>query len=186
MALTYFFSALPFTFVAGYLLETQGVQRVVWLGGALITVAGWLRFAGYGKDLFWLAFVGQTVGGVAQCMVGLNVLMPVGVNWFGDRERMVASTIGMLCNILGMGGAYAIVPSVVGDDGSRFFYVLLGVGVLVACGGCTFSSMCRSPCRTRSQPHTVSYPSHLRPSVHPNVRTPSLAHSRVMSSRFAL
>lgn len=66
-----------------------------------------------GPNDYWIALFGQTVGAIAQIFVGINVSLPMAINWFGDAERVVATTVGLVFNIGGTGVSYALLPTLV-------------------------------------------------------------------------
>jgi len=113
LAMAYMFCAIPFTFVASFLLEKVGVRLTIILGLALFVISGWLRFYATGPNDYWIALFGQTIGAIAQIFVGINVSLPMAINWFGDAERVVATTVGLMFNISGTGVSYALLPSLV-------------------------------------------------------------------------
>jgi FLVCR family MFS transporter 7 len=86
--------------------------RVVLLASSLLNFMGCaVRFFGVFSSspalYFWLLLVGQTLAAIAQPM--LNSVPPqVSANWFGERERSVATAVISTSSLVGLGCGYAL------------------------------------------------------------------------------
>lgn len=65
--------------------------------------------------------------------IGLNVVTLFAVNWFGEKERTLASTIAVLANIVGPSLAFGIAPAVVTSGNQIPNFMLVQAGVCTAC-----------------------------------------------------
>ena len=90
-----------------YLLHRLGLRWTMIIGGLLNALGSCLRLLGAGRSGFVYVFTGSCICALAHCT--LFFLPPhVAVVWFGDRERAVASSIGMLVNASGVGVGYLL------------------------------------------------------------------------------
>jgi len=76
------------------------------LGGILNMIGSWVRVIGaISPNSFVILFIGQSLCSAAQCFI-LAVPPSVAMYWFPDRERTTATSIGSLCNQVGMAVRY--------------------------------------------------------------------------------
>jgi fucose permease len=90
---------------AAYILDSFGLRVGVLIASSLTALGASLRAIPFGG--FLPLFVGQCVAAVAQLFV-LSVPSKVAGQWFGPKERGVATGIGALCNTLGIALAFAL------------------------------------------------------------------------------
>jgi FLVCR family feline leukemia virus subgroup C receptor-related protein len=71
---------------------------VTLLSGAVIMVCGaWLKVLSVAPERFCLAFLGQTLVGMAQVFI-LGVPARLAAVWFGPRQVSTACTLGVIGN----------------------------------------------------------------------------------------
>ncbi|KAG2391943.1 hypothetical protein C9374_013428 [Naegleria lovaniensis] len=140
MTLVYLVVYVPMSSVSTLVMKKRGLRTSILIASILNFIGGWVRCLGYkkGEELyFWIAFLGQSLCAVAQPLVS-NAPTLLSNNWFGEKERTLATTIGTLCGILGSGVAFGIGPALLGinegstaeDDwsGSEYGMLLLLMG----------------------------------------------------------
>ena len=125
------FSMTYFFVVASVLvLNKYGLKYTICVGAILNALGGGLKLIGSGRGDFGLAIAGNGLAGLAQCFI-LFVPPTLAATWFGEKERGIASAIGMLMNMLGVSLGYimggTIVPNSNDYDGSvkRGMFTLL-------------------------------------------------------------
>jgi MFS family permease len=114
MVLSYMIAYIPAAIVATYAINRKGLKFSLTVGCMLNFLCGWVRFAGFksGQEYFyWISFVGQCLGAIAQPFI-TNAITSMASNWFGQKERTIATTIGAFANILGGGIAFGIAPPI--------------------------------------------------------------------------
>ncbi|CDW88459.1 major facilitator superfamily protein [Stylonychia lemnae] len=79
-------------------LDKRGLRFGLVIGSLLTAIGCWFRcFLNYS---FWFAIVGQTIMAIAQPFL-INAPGKVSGNWFGEKERIYTTAIGVNANILG-------------------------------------------------------------------------------------
>ena len=75
-------------------------------------VSCWIRYLGRNPDGFWILWGGQLLGsfGMPFVLVAPTLLAS---NWFPDKERALATSVGALGGILGQGGTMAMSGAIV-------------------------------------------------------------------------
>ena len=100
LALIYFLFMMLLLVPSSYFLTKVGLRCTMITGGVLNALGSCLRLIGSGRNGFVYVFVGSAVCGLGQCC--LFFLPPhIAAVWFGDSERTIASSIGMLMSISG-------------------------------------------------------------------------------------
>ncbi|KAK3923194.1 putative MFS-type transporter [Frankliniella fusca] len=105
---------VPLVFPASWIIERQGLRVAVLLGCSLMCAGSWLKVVSAAPDRFDIAFIGQTVVGVAQ-MFTLGVPGRLAAVWFGAKEVSFACAVGVFGNQLGIALGFLIPPAMVGD-----------------------------------------------------------------------
>jgi len=97
---------------------------VVWFGGITQTVGAWLRYAGKGKNDFWLLILGSSVAGPAlACFISTpSVLAAI---WFAENQRSTAVAIGSLSGVLGLLIAFVLGPAIVNTESDIPIFLLV-------------------------------------------------------------
>ena len=92
---------------SSYFLTRYGLRCTMVMGGMLNALGSCLRLIGSGRNGFVYVFVGSTISGLGQCC--LFFLPPhIAAVWFGDNERTVASSIGMLASFSGVAAGFLL------------------------------------------------------------------------------
>ena len=90
-----------------YFLTKFGLRWSMIIGAILSALGSCLRLVGAGSSGFAYVFTGSCICALAHCL--LFFLPPhVAMVWFGDRERTIASSIGMLVSASGVGVGYLL------------------------------------------------------------------------------
>ncbi|XP_015180289.1 PREDICTED: feline leukemia virus subgroup C receptor-related protein 1 isoform X2 [Polistes dominula] len=120
---------IPFIFPASYLLDKFGL-RVAVIAGAIGTAIGsWIKVFSVSPNLFWTAFLGQTIVAISQTFV-LSVPSRLAAVWFGPDQVSSACSIGVFGNQLGIAIGFLFPPILVpnSDDPdlvARGFQIML-------------------------------------------------------------
>ena len=80
-------------------------KATICIGAVLNALGSVMKFIGRNRGGFTLAIAGSGFGGLAQCFI-LFVPPTLAATWFGEKERGMASAIGMLMNMLGVALGY--------------------------------------------------------------------------------
>ena len=82
-------------------------------------IGAWIRYGAGAIDdphtKFWIVFVGQCICAMAQPLF-LPAPPKIAANWFGEDERTLATGIGSLAVVAGIGVGYALSIWLVGPD----------------------------------------------------------------------
>lgn len=105
---------VPLVIPASWVIEKKGLRPAVLLGCSLMCAGSWLKALSAAPDRFDIAFIGQTVIGVAQ-MFTLGVPGRLAAVWFGAKEVSFACAVGVFGNQLGIALGFLIPPAMVGD-----------------------------------------------------------------------
>lgn len=97
----------PGTLLAVYMMKTLDLKRSLEIAGVLTVIGALMRYLAalfdshlsYGA-VYWLMFVGQCLGAIAQPMF-LNSPPMVAAIWFPVKERDLATTVGSMCSPIG-------------------------------------------------------------------------------------
>lgn len=91
---------LPMNFTSIWLIENYGLRKCVSLGSIIMIVGSLMRLVSSFGSIWWW-FVGHIV-----CMSGQaylkNPVSKLASNWFGDKERGLATAIGIVSGPLGI------------------------------------------------------------------------------------
>ena len=102
LALVYSLSMSLLLVPSSYFLNRFGLRLTVIIGGMLNALGCCTRLLGAGSNGFVFVFVGSCICGLSHA--ALLFLPPhVAAVWFGEHERTVASSIGMLVSSCGIG-----------------------------------------------------------------------------------
>lgn len=91
---------LPMNFVSIYVLKRFGL-RVSVIVGAIFTMTGcWIRLT-IALSTYTVFLVGSAIGGLGQPFL-MNNSAKLASNWFGDKERGIATAVGSMAVPIGM------------------------------------------------------------------------------------
>lgn len=96
-----------FVFPASMIIDKGGLSIAV-LGGMFLTCAGmWVKCLI--NHSFWWVLVGQFIAALGQPLLSCSAAKLAAV-WFGENERVIATTIGMAAQPIGVAIGY-VFPS---------------------------------------------------------------------------
>mmetsp|Transcript_5309 Transcript_5309/g.19860 ORF Transcript_5309/g.19860 Transcript_5309/m.19860 type:complete len:536 (-) Transcript_5309:9426-11033(-) len=130
-------------FLASFFVKKFGLGPMVDIAITGHFIAAWLRFGGsmwrteYG---FWICLLGQVIAAAMQPSISYSSTL-MSLNWFGESERAMATTIASFSNLLGTGVAFALTTMVSESHVWTIWITLLLHAVMasvVAVGGLPF------------------------------------------------
>eukprot|EP00126_Sphaerothecum_destruens_P015701 Sdes_comp9738_c0_seq1m1247 len=101
MSMLYLFTYLPGVFVGGWMLDVLGLRWSLVVGAFLNAVGPWIRYVGRNPNGWDWIFAGQFVAACAQSFT-LSAPPKIAAEWFGEKERSTATSIGVLANNMGI------------------------------------------------------------------------------------
>jgi MFS family permease len=128
LAMCYMIAFVPTSIVSSFVQAKIGLRASVFIAVSLNFVGGCIRFAGFKQGheaFFWILLGGQCITAFAQPFIG-NATTLLASNWFGDKERTIATTIAAFCSVLGSAAAFGIAPWLAGDESEKGMIILLG------------------------------------------------------------
>eukprot|EP00347_Sterkiella_histriomuscorum_P019206 403342532 len=134
--LLYLIMYVPFNFVQ-IIIQKQYGLRVSVIIGAIVTVVGsWLRLF-IGITDFYMLLVGASIAAMGQPFL-MNNPSKVASNWFGDKERGIATAIGSMSVPIGMLFSFVLPNAFISNDdvadipnGIRKFEIYLLVQTII-------------------------------------------------------
>ena len=133
MSQIYMIAFLPVNFPSVAALDKWGLRSGLVIGISLTTLGLWLRCLINVHFAFVIA--GQTVLAIAQPFI-YNAPAKLSANWFGEKERIYATSIGANANLLGVAIGYFVPALFVGDNDTgetakqHVFHLMISVSVL--------------------------------------------------------
>ena len=118
LSLIYAAAYVVFIIPVSWLLDTFGLKITIVLGASFNALGAWLKPLGSSTDGFGWIMAGQFLCSVAQCFI-LGIPSHLSAAWFGERERSIATAIGVFANQLGVAVCFAVVPVVVQTSSSE-------------------------------------------------------------------
>ena len=107
LALIYSLELIFLLIPSSYFLNRFGLRLTLIIGTLANALGSCLRLVGAGSDGFVFIFVGSCICGLSHA--ALLFLPPhIAAVWFGEHERTVASSIGMLISSSGVGLAFLL------------------------------------------------------------------------------
>lgn len=107
---------VPFNFVSVKVLSSKGLRTSITVGCILTIIGCWVRSLQIWLD-FYAVLVGTIIAAAANPFL-LNTVSKVAFNWFGDKERAMATAVGSMSMPLGMLISF-ILPSMIFDDSDK-------------------------------------------------------------------
>ena len=108
---------LPGSLLCVWTMERWGLRHTLVIGAILNAACGLTKWAAAfapNPYAFYLLVGGQVVGALGQPLI-LNPITRLSCDWFGDKERDVATALGTQANISGQLVAMLVVPALVTD-----------------------------------------------------------------------
>ncbi|VDM43950.1 unnamed protein product [Toxocara canis] len=144
-SLIYIICTIPVGAFAMWMGSRFGLRTAILIAAWANAIGGAIRFASSFLPLGVRFPVGMIGQGLAACAYPFIMFLPTKVagSWFGENERALATTIGVMSNPLGVLFANLLSPQIV----SKAAHVITFVPPLIACAIATFGV-------TRSEPKT--------------------------------
>lgn len=95
------FILIPGFVLSAWMYNYYGLRELQLVSALMTFIGGWLRMMALTDQNFWWVVAGNTFVGSAACfqMGGLNI---IAVDWCGDKERGIATSLMTMSNPLGM------------------------------------------------------------------------------------
>lgn len=109
-----------FVFIVGnpfssLVLDRFGLRVTLLVGASLNMIGSWIRVAGSNHaSYFALLFLGQLCCALAQCFT-LHIPPLLAAYWFSPRERSIATSVGAVCNQLGVSVGFLVTVLLVNE-----------------------------------------------------------------------
>ncbi|KAJ9463283.1 putative MFS-type transporter C09D4.1 [Diplonema papillatum] len=116
-------------FPASWVIENWGFRPGVLLGGGLTVVGCWIRCAGRGESTFFIVIIGQSLTAIGQPFL-LNAPTTLSVRWFPEKERALATTLGVASQLIGAAIGFVVPPMFVSNtnlDGVNTVNIVMAV-----------------------------------------------------------
>ncbi|KAJ9580076.1 hypothetical protein L9F63_004268, partial [Diploptera punctata] len=114
-----------------------GLRWPMIVGTFVTAVGACIKIGSIGRDLFWVAFVGQTVAAMSQAFM-LSIPPVIAAVWFGEHEVSTACSIGVFGDQAGIVLGF-LIPAVmvrdhanveeIGDDLLWVYYISAGFNI---------------------------------------------------------
>eukprot|EP00771_Trimastix_marina_P000406 gnl/Trimastix_PCT/1423.p1 GENE.gnl/Trimastix_PCT/1423~~gnl/Trimastix_PCT/1423.p1 ORF type:complete len:584 (-),score=169.36 gnl/Trimastix_PCT/1423:99-1850(-) len=91
---------IPVNFISCWFLDRFGLGIGGIVPSLVNTLGTWIRYVGSHPDRFWVLFAGQAVSGITQSFIQ-NAPAKIAMEWFGDDERTLATSIASLSMMFG-------------------------------------------------------------------------------------
>jgi len=115
----YMFVFIPGNPVCGVILERFGLRVTLLAGASLNMLGSWIRVAGSNQHNYYaVLFVGQCLCAAAQCFI-LHIPPLLAAFWFSPSERSLATSIGAVCNQLGIAVGFLVTTLLVNESNYR-------------------------------------------------------------------
>eukprot|EP01116_Phalansterium_solitarium_P011582 TRINITY_DN27303_c0_g1_i1.p1 TRINITY_DN27303_c0_g1~~TRINITY_DN27303_c0_g1_i1.p1 ORF type:complete len:455 (-),score=90.73 TRINITY_DN27303_c0_g1_i1:103-1275(-) len=136
ISIIFLVSALVLMLPAAWMIDNKGMQFSIRVSAFFNFFGCWVRCIAYfvhGPGGFWLVFVGSALVSIANppLLIGGPKLA---ANWFGEKERTVATSIAALSNLLGMAASYGMSVGIV-KEGKDFAWLYLWQAIIAT--GCS-------------------------------------------------
>lgn len=98
---------LPANFISTKVIEARGLRACVLIGstlmlfGSILRIFSIIQFSSNRQDMFWPFFIGQIICVSGQAFLK-NPVSKLATNWFGDRERGIATGVGIMATPSGI------------------------------------------------------------------------------------
>ncbi|CRK92699.1 CLUMA_CG006341, isoform A [Clunio marinus] len=139
-SMIYMILYIPLVFPGSWILDKLGL-RIAAIFGCLGTCLGaWVKVLGVQPDLFYVAFIGQSIVAVSQVFI-LSLPAKLAAVWFGPNQVSSACSIGVFGNQLGIAVGFLIPPmlvknhddlNLIGRDLLFMFYCVAGFTTILA------------------------------------------------------
>jgi MFS family permease len=109
---SYFIMYTPSSLVAIAVFKRYGAKVSIIIGCVFYLIGAWLRlFVLFSGDSFTVFYVGSFVAAIGQPFL-MMLTSKIASNWFGDKERAIASAIGLSGSAIGSAISF-VLPQVV-------------------------------------------------------------------------
>jgi len=112
----YFIMYIPGNFISIFVLRRYGVKISIIIGTLLFMIGAWIRlFLFFSGDSFTVFYIGSFIAATGQPFA-LNLTSKIASIWFGDKERALASAIGLCGTPIGSFISFLLPQIVVRDS----------------------------------------------------------------------
>ncbi|VEN43635.1 unnamed protein product [Callosobruchus maculatus] len=101
-----------FVFPASYMIERVGLRAAALIGAFLTAIGAAIKLFAYGRDLFYVVLIGQTVVAISQVFI-LNLPPKIAVTWFKPSEVSTVCSLGVFGMALGIALGFLLPPVIV-------------------------------------------------------------------------
>nr|CAI5855693.1 unnamed protein product [Callosobruchus analis] len=101
-----------FVFPASYVIERMGLRAAALIGAFLTAIGAAIKLFAYGRDLFYVVLIGQTVVAISQVFI-LNLPPKIAVTWFKPSEVSTVCSLGVFGMALGIALGFLLPPVIV-------------------------------------------------------------------------
>eukprot|EP00794_Sanderia_malayensis_P007513 gene7513-8347_t len=129
LSMSYLLSYSIFAFPASIFLSKCGLKPCIVVAASLNGIGCCLRYAGVDQSQFVLLATGQVFAAVGSAFV-LQVPPKLAAVWFGEHERVTATSVGVLMNLLGVSVGF-IQPTLLVDDNNDAEIIYSGMNKLL-------------------------------------------------------
>eukprot|EP00794_Sanderia_malayensis_P007012 gene7012-7797_t len=129
LSMAFLLAFMIFALPSANFLSSYGLRATILLAAILNTCGTYIRFLGVDSDKFNFIAIGQICAAIAGPFV-LAVPPELATVWFGDHERAIATSIGMLMNYVGVAIGF-LQPTLMVPDSSDIDEVKDGIYSLV-------------------------------------------------------
>jgi hypothetical protein len=112
MSMSFMIFFLPLNFPAVIALDGWGLRDGVLIGLILTVIGLWVKCLI--NQSFIFAIIGQTILAISQPFL-MNAPAKVSANWFGERERVYATSASWVASLLGAASGYFMCSLFVSD-----------------------------------------------------------------------
>ena len=96
----YLIMYIPGNFLSIFLLRRYGVKISIFIAALLFIIGGWIRLFLLFSEGFSVFFIGSFIAALGQPLA-LNLTSKIASTWFGDKERALASAVGLCGTSIG-------------------------------------------------------------------------------------
>ncbi|VEN43633.1 unnamed protein product [Callosobruchus maculatus] len=99
-------------FPASFIVDKLGLRAAALIGAFLTAIGAAIKLFAYGRDLFYVVLIGQTVVAISQVFI-LNLPPKIAVTWFKPSEVSTVCSLGVFGMALGIALGFLLPPVIV-------------------------------------------------------------------------
>ncbi|KAL7045994.1 hypothetical protein ACKWTF_002426 [Chironomus riparius] len=145
-SMIYMFLYILLVFPGSWVLDKLGLRTAAIFGCLGTCLGAWIKILGVNPDLFYVAFIGQSIVAASQVFI-LSLPTKLAAVWFGPNQVSSACSIGVFGNQLGIAIGF-LFPSIIvknsddmnqiGNDLQFMFYLVAAFTTVLAVLICIF------------------------------------------------